>query len=109
MEIVSQAKLLGVVINNKLTWDDNTEYLVKRANSRMRILHKLVSFSVPVDDLINIYILYIRSIVEQQGQVWHSSLTLENLQNLERIQKNALQIILQDEYKDYNNALYVTG
>ena len=109
MEIVSQAKLLGVVINNKLTWDDNTEYLVKRANSRMRILHKLVSFSVPVDDLINIYILYIRSIVEQSCQVWHSSLTLDNMQDLERIQKNALRIILQDDYKNYNNALCVTG
>ena len=94
MEIVNQARLLGVVINNTLTWDDNTKYLVKRANSRMRILHRLVSFSVPVEDLINIYILYIRSIVEQSCQVWHSSLTLYNMQDLERMQKNALRIIL---------------
>ena len=69
MEIVSQTKLLGVMINNTLTWNANTQYLVKRANSRLRLLHKLVSFSVPVSDLINIYILYIRSIVEQSCQV----------------------------------------
>ena len=55
MEIVNQARLLGVVINNTLTWDDNTKYLVKRANSRMRILHRLVSFSVPEEDLMNIW------------------------------------------------------
>ena len=55
MEIVSQTKLLGVMINNTLTWNDNTQYLVKRANSRLRLLHKLVSFSVPVDDLVSIY------------------------------------------------------
>ena len=107
IEIVTQTKLLGVLINNKLTWDDNTRYLIQKANSRMRLLHKLVSFSVPIEDLVNIYILYIRSIVEQSCQVWHSSLTLENIQNLERIQKNALRIILQEKYQNYSNALSV--
>ena len=109
MEIVSQTKLLGVIVNNKLTWDDNTKYLVQRANSRLRLLHKLSSFSVPIADLINIYILYIRSILEQSCQVWHSSLTLENSEDLERIQKNALKIILQDEYLNYNSALELSG
>ena len=64
---------------------------------------------MPVEDLINIYILYIWSIVEQSCQVWHSSLTLENMRDLERIQNNALPIILQDEYRNYSNALCVTG
>ena len=44
MEIVSQTKLLGVIVNNNLTWDDNTKYLVQRANSRLRLLHKLSFF-----------------------------------------------------------------
>ena len=109
MEVITQTKLLGVIVNNRLTWDDNTKYLVQKANSRMRLLHKLVSFSVPVKDLINIYILYIRSIIEHSCQVWHSSLTLDNLQSLERVQKNALRIILQKEYLNYSNALSVTG
>ena len=62
MEIVSQTKLLGMIVNNTLTWDANTQNLVQRANPRL--LHKLVTFSVPVEDLTNIYILYIRPIVE---------------------------------------------
>ena len=41
--------------------------------------------------------------------MWHSSLTLENFQDLERVQKNALKIILQDEYQTYSNALEITG
>ena len=109
MEIVRKAKLLGVMLNDQLTWDDNTAYLVKRSNSRMRLLHKLVSFSVPQEDLLNIYILYIRSILEQSCQVWHCSLTFENFPDLERIQKNALRIILQDDYQSYSNALSLTG
>ena len=88
LETISETKLLGVMINDKLTWDSNTSYIVKRANGRMRMLHKLVDFNVPVEDLITIYILYIRSVLEQSCQVWHSRLTFENLTDLERVQKN---------------------
>ena len=41
--------------------------------------------------------------------MWHSSLTLENRQDLERVQKNALKIILGDGYIDYESALTATG
>ena len=58
-EIISETKLLGVMINNKLTWDSNTTFLVKKADARMRMLHKLVSFNVPLEDLETIYIYYI--------------------------------------------------
>ena len=108
-EVISETKLLGVVLNNELNWDSNTGYLVKKANARMRLLHKLVDFDVPRDDLKNIYILYIRSHLEQSCQVWHSSLTLENLTDLERVQKNACRIILQEDYLTYANALEILG
>ena len=109
LEVIKETKLLGVMINDQLNWDKNTSYLVARANARMRLLHKLVDFGVPQEDLVNIYILYIRSILEQSCQVWHSSLTLDNFQDLERVQKNALRIILKDEYLSYSNALTITG
>ena len=83
--------------------------IVKRANARMRMLHKLVEFSVPVDDLINIFILYSRSVLEQSCQVWHSSLTFENLTDIERVQKNALKIILKEDYISYEHALTKVG
>ena len=37
--------------------------------------------------------------------MWHSSLTKENRQDLERVQKAALKVILKSEYKDYEDAL----
>ena len=46
-----------------------------------------------------------RSILEQNAVVWHSSLTEENSEDLERVQKVALKIILKHQYKNYNNAL----
>ena len=109
METTKETKLLEVIVNDDLSWDSNTNYLTTRANARMRLLHKLVSFSVPQEDLLNIYILYIRSILEQSCQVWHSSLTLENFNDLERVQKNALRIIFQEDYVSYSNALDKSG
>ena len=54
IEIVKEAKLMGVIINDQLTWSPNTESLVKRANSRTRLIHKLVDFSVPEENLVTI-------------------------------------------------------
>ena len=106
LEFVQQCKLLGVIITSDLRWDENTKYLVKKANSRMELLRKLKCYNPPYSDLVNIYCLYIRSILEQSCTIWHSSLTQENITDLERIQKNALRNILQDKYIDYESALH---
>ena len=75
----------------------------------MLILKKLYSFHVPVDDLVNIYCLYVRSVAEQSSVVWGSSLTQGQVYDLERIQKVALRIILDQNYVSYANALQITG
>ena len=71
----------------------------------MLILHKLYSFTVPVSDLLEVYILYIRSVLESSAVVWHSSLTVGQELELERVQKVALKIILKERYESYDNAL----
>ena len=85
LEIVKYAKLLGVIISDNLKWDDNTDYLVKRANSRLELLKKVASFGTSREEKKNIYILYIRSILEQSCVFWNNSLTAENCQDLDRI------------------------
>ena len=94
LEIVNQAKLLGVLITDDLKWDANTELLVKKANMRMELLRKVSKFTSSIEDKRTIYILYIRSILEQSSVVWNSSLTAENSEDLERVQKAAVRIIL---------------
>ena len=71
----------------------------------MRILHKISEFSAPREDMITIYISYIRSILELSCQVWHFSLTQEDIEDLERVQKSALKIILKEGYETYDQAL----
>ena len=106
LELKKQCKLLGVILTSDLKWEENTKFLIKRANARMEILRRLKSYNPPLSDLVNIYVLYIRSILEQSCTIWHTSLTKENTSDLERVQKNALRNILQEKYTDYETALY---
>ena len=107
LQLVSETKLLGLILRNDMKWSSNTDYLVKRANARMELLRRLAHFSAPVKDMIQIYITYIRSILEQSCVIWHSSLTEEDNQKLERVQKNACRNILKEKYESYENALDV--
>ena len=109
IEVVSETKLLGVILTDDLKWNANTNYLVKKAFARMRMLHKLSEFNMPISEMIDIYILYIRSYLEQSCHIWHSSLTQEDSDNLERVQKTALKIILGSNYISYENALKTTN
>ena len=75
----------------------------------MEILRRVSSFGAPIQDLKEIYILFVRSLLEQSATVWHSSLTQENAEDIERVQKNAMRIILRDQYQTYKKALAKLG
>ena len=104
LEVVSSTLLLGTVIQDNLRWDMNISRIVKKANARMELLRKVASFTTNIEDLKNIYILFIRSLLEQSATVWHSSLSEENKSDLERVQKTAFKIILGKRYKTYKQA-----
>ena len=105
---ITECKLLGVIIQNDLSFKKNTQSLIKKAYARMIILEKLYEFNMPVEEMINIYILFIRSVLEQSCVVWHSSLSEDDHIALERVQKVAMRIILDSQYTDYSSALIQT-
>ena len=102
---IENKKLLGTIVSNNLKWDMNTNDLVKRANARMQLLRKVAGFGASKDDLKLLYIQFVRNILEQSAVVWHSSITVENKESLERIQKSAVRIIMGNEYKNYEDSL----
>ena len=106
---VNETCLLGVVISDDLSWQSNTDSTVKKAYKRMLILHRLYDFQLPIEEMVEIYTLYIRSILESSAVVWHSSITKGEESEIERVQKVALKIILKTDYEDYENALALTG
>ena len=107
LEQVEQTRLLGVIIDQRFSWQANTSHIVQKAYKRMSLLHKLYEFAVPVKDLVEIYILYIRSVLESSAVVWNSSLTQGQEKELERVQKVALRIILKEQYENKTKLLSV--
>ena len=105
LEVINSTRLLGTIIQDNLCWDMNTAEMVRKANARMELLRKVASFGTNYEELKNIYILFVRSLLEQSATVWHSSLTEDNKNDLERVQKTALKVILGERYKTYNQAL----
>ena len=71
----------------------------------MIILINLFQFNVPLKEMMIIYFLYIRSVVEQSCVVWASSITEDECLDIERTQKCALRLILKEQYVTYEHAL----
>ena len=105
LPVAKKIKLLGTIISDDLSWHENTEYLVKKANARLVLLRKAKEYTHDIKDLKCIYSSYVRSILEYGSNVWHSSLTEENRTDLERVKKNAFRIILGKQYEDYESSL----
>ena len=51
--------------------------------------------------------LQVRSKLDQSAVVWHSGLTRKDNNDIERVQKAALRLILGEKYKGYSDALNV--
>ena len=105
LQQVTETRLLGVILRDDLSFKSNTNHITRNAYKRMTILHKLGKFSLPVEDLVNIYVLYIRSVLEQSAVVWNSSITKGEQLDIERVQKCALRAILKEDYISYEEAL----
>ena len=89
---IEETKLVGVWLTTWLDWDKNCREMCKSAYARMTMLTKLKYVGVPTEDLLNIYILYVRSLLEYCFVVWHSTFTVEQGKNLENVQKLCLYL-----------------
>jgi hypothetical protein len=79
--------------------------MCKSAYTRMTMLTKLKYVGVPTEDLLKMYILYVRSLLEYCSVVCYSTLTLEQDKNLKNVKKLCLKVVLWDNYNGYENAL----
>ena len=104
-----EAKLLGTILTDDLKWNRNTENIVRETNRRMQLLHKAKKFTNNSRDLKQIYMLQIRSKLDQSAVVWRSSLSSKNRNDLERVQKSAVRCIMGENYSGYDNALEKLG
>ena len=75
-----------------------------RKPDEMSLLRRLLKFDLDIYKLFDVYTKEIRSLLELAVPVWHSGLTRDQKAHIERIQKVAMQIILQDKFINYQLA-----
>ena len=105
VEIVEQMKILGTIVNTQLSWDDNCSMIIKKVNARMQLLRSVLSFGASTEEMVHLWTVFCRSVLEQSCVVWHSTLTEENGQDLERCQKSFAKLILREKYVSYESSL----
>ena len=86
-------KLLGVHVDNKLKWGCHIDYICAKASSRLYCLKQFKKCSTSIDDMLHFYITIIRPVLEYACPVWHSSLTKEQSNRIESIQKRVIFIL----------------
>ena len=93
---MSSYKVLGLTLRDTLKWNDNTNNIVCKTSKRLHILRVLKRAGVPPVDLVTIYSALVRSVLEYFSVVWATFLPRSLIDQLEAIQKRALQIVYPD-------------
>ena len=104
LDVVEKVKLVGIIITNNLKWEENTNYLCGKARQKLWLLRRMKSLDLSIRQMLDIYCKEIRSILEMCVPVWHPGLTKKQTVNIEHIQKITFQIILTQNYVNYENA-----
>ena len=107
VKVVESCKLLGMIINNKLTWNLHIDELFKKVSKRIYYLIQLKRANIPLKDLFSFYVTCIRSVIDYSIFVICYSLPEYLCSELERLQKRAKRIICPNT--NYEEALITCG
>ena len=107
LEIVQNAKVLGLHIANNFKWNIHVNEVIKKCRKRLYHLTQLKRANIGLKELLQFYKSCIRPVLEYACPVFHNSLTLYLSNDLESVQKRALKIIL--PHHNYENALKFTN
>ena len=82
----------------------HVKYILNIAYKRIWAISRLKSFGVANKDIFHFYFLKIRSVLENLCPVFQPMLTQENREDIERIQKIIVKIVLGQKYDSYEEA-----
>ena len=104
---IHSTKLLGLTINDTLTWNDHIEELVKKASKKLYFRIQLKRTHVPTSDLVTYFCACIRSRLDYACPVFHYSLPKYLQVELKSVQRRALSCIFPRVH--YSDALLLAG
>ena len=87
LQLVTSFKVLGVTLNNKLKWQDNTVIMIKKASKRLHIICVLHRCGLSPIDLLVVYFSLVRSTLEYACSVWHTMLPMYLSDKIEKFKR----------------------
>ena len=105
LDVMEEFKLLGVKVSSNLKWYANTQFICAKGYSRLWMLRNLKKLGTGLGDLKDVYEKQCRSVMEMAVPAWSAGLRKSESNQIERVQRAALAIILGDEYNSYSKAL----
>ncbi|KAI5104598.1 hypothetical protein C0J45_6224 [Silurus meridionalis] len=90
---VDSYKNLGVHLNNKLDWTDNTEAIYKKGQSRLFLLRRLRSFGVQRELLKTFFDSVVASAIFYNVVCWGSSISTADRKRLDKLIRKASSVL----------------
>ena len=104
LECLEETRLLGIHLSSDLKWQANSRAIYIKAMSKMWLLRRLKMVKLDHEIILDFYMKEIRPLAEQGVAIWNSGLTKGQVRDLEKVQKIALKIILDENYVSYDVA-----
>ena len=104
LEIVNSASLLGLEIDNMLSFNLHVEMICKKRSSRIAVLRKIRVF-LPLSQRLLYYNAIIRPVLSYLSVIW-SSWDKESLNRVLKLQKHAARVILYADRQASSVALF---
>ena len=100
-------KLLGVEIDNKLSFEKHISTLVKKASNQLNVISRIQKFMgfKEKEILLNSFV---NSNLNCRPLVWHFC-SAKSVKKIEKIQERALRILYNDLSSDYESILTKSG
>ena len=96
LEFVENHKLLGIILNKKMSWENHIDFIYSSANKCVGLLQK-ISFLIPRKAKEKIYESFIKPIIEY-GNIIYSNSTITKLNLLDKLHRRCAVICL-NSYK----------
>ena len=107
LKVKTEMKILGVMLQPNLKWASNTAYICKKAYKNMWAIRRMKNLGLDTFTLVDYYIKEVRVHLELAVPVWHSGLTLKLSSDIERVQRVAVSIMVDNT--PYDQACTILG
>ena len=104
LDRVLETKLLGYWFTTDMKTHRHVQHILAISYKRIWAIRKLKKAGISNSDILHFYFIKIRSILESNCVVYHPMLTQEDSNDIERVQKIVLKILLENKYNDYHQA-----